>query len=538
MKALTTEDPVVIGEYRLRGQLGHGGMGRVYLGTSPAGRAVAVKVLHPELARDGAFLHRFEREVAAARAVSGIYTAPVVATGLADRPPWLATAYVAGPSLDQLVREHGPLPEAALWPLFAGLVEALSAIHGSGIVHRDLKPSNVLIAIDGPRVIDFGISRASDGTALTATGMVFGSPGYMSPEQAAGKRTGPAADVFSLGSLIVFAATGDAPFGEGNAASVLYRVVHDTADLAAVPSRLRDVVAGCLAKEPDARPPLGELAASIARSTPAAGAPALAYWPPRVADFIAERQVALEKRLTEDAAERDGRAQTVNRTLAAPMLRGGPATTADRHDGAAAQTTAFRPAADTGAVPAAGTGAVPAADTGAVPAADTGAVPAADTGAAAQTTTFRPAAAGPPGTVVAAVRLMYAGAAYALFFAMCGWAIAVTHSGHPLVVWKGHVMLRSLRALLLLAAADCCVQALLWLWMARACRRGRSWARPACTALFACYSVGLLYALARHTRDGTDRLGTLLFAVTWLIGAAALVLLWQRRSGRFFGRQR
>jgi eukaryotic-like serine/threonine-protein kinase len=160
MKALAADDPRSLGEYRLRGRLGEGGMGRVYLGLSPAGRAVAIKVVRPELTSDTEFLRRFQREVASAKAVSGIYTAPVVATGLNDRPPWLATAYVPGPSLAQVVREHGPLPESALKPLLAGLVEALQAIHGCGVVHRDLKPANVLLAADGPRVIDFGISRA------------------------------------------------------------------------------------------------------------------------------------------------------------------------------------------------------------------------------------------------------------------------------------------------------------------------------------------------------------------------------------------
>ncbi len=208
MKALAADDPRVIGEYRLRAQLGAGGMGRVYLGLSPAGRAVAIKVVHPDLASDAEFLRRFGQEVAAARAVSGIYTAPVVASGLNERPPWLATAFVPGPPLDQVVGENGPLPEQALWPLLAGLVEALQAIHACGVVHRDLKPANVLLAADGPRVIDFGISRAADGTALTAAGVVFGTPGFMSPEQAEGRGAGPASDVFALGCVVAYAAAG------------------------------------------------------------------------------------------------------------------------------------------------------------------------------------------------------------------------------------------------------------------------------------------------------------------------------------------
>ena len=238
-------------------------MGRVYLGLSPAGRAVAIKVVNPDLARDSEFLRRFGQEVAAARAVSGIYTAPVVASGLEEHPPWLATAFVPGPSLDQVVSEHGPMPEPALWPLLAGLIEALQAIHACGVVHRDLKPANVLLASDGPRVIDFGISRATDGTALTAAGVVFGTPGYMSPEQAEGKEAGPASDVFALGCVIAYASTGAGPFGGGTAAAVLYRVVHGEPAMNQLPPRLRDAVTACLAKDPAVRPTLAALAAAV-----------------------------------------------------------------------------------------------------------------------------------------------------------------------------------------------------------------------------------------------------------------------------------
>ncbi|HEX8004971.1 MAG TPA: serine/threonine-protein kinase, partial [Trebonia sp.] len=211
MEPLSANDPRTAGEFQLRARLGAGGMGRVYLGFSPAGRAVAVKVVHPELARDAEFRRRFAREVATARAVSGMYTAPVVASGLDDDPPWLATAYVPGPSLAEAVAEHGPLAEAAVWRLAAGLTEALQAVHACGLVHRDLKPANVLLAADGPRVIDFGISRALDGTSVTATGMVVGTPGYMSPEQAEGVRTEAPSDVFSLGCVLAYAASGNAP---------------------------------------------------------------------------------------------------------------------------------------------------------------------------------------------------------------------------------------------------------------------------------------------------------------------------------------
>src|SRR5215831_16452818 len=265
VEPLAAGDPGLIGPFRLRGRLGAGGMGRVFLGFSPAGRPVAVKVVHPELAADPAFRARFAREVAAARAVSGAYTAPVLAAGPGDDPPWLATMFVAGP-----------------W-----LAEALAEIHGRGLVHRDLKPANVLLAIDGPRVIDFGISRALEATVMTATGLVVGTPSFMSPEQAGGGAVGAASDVFSLGCLIVFAAAGCGPFGDGPVASLLYRVVHAEPALGRVPGGLRELAAACLAKDPAARPALAQVIAAItAGSAPAppaappAGQPAAAAAPP------------------------------------------------------------------------------------------------------------------------------------------------------------------------------------------------------------------------------------------------------------------
>ena len=313
MKPLAADDPRVIGEYRLRAQLGAGGMGRVYLGLSPAGRAVAIKVVHPDLASDADFLRRFGQEVAAARAVSGIYTAPVVASGLNERPPWLATAFVPGPPLDQVVAENGPLPEQALWPLLAGLVEALQAIHACGVVHRDLKPANVLLATDGPRVIDFGIARATDGTSLTAAGVVFGTPGYMSPEQAEGRGAGPASDVFALGCVVAYAAAGMGPFGTGTAAAILYRVVHADPVLDGVPPRLRQVIAACLAKDPAARPSLRALSGMIAGGMDATGPSAVAFWPSSVARLIGAHQARLEEQTRSRPAEGFSWATTTHR---------------------------------------------------------------------------------------------------------------------------------------------------------------------------------------------------------------------------------
>jgi hypothetical protein len=283
MESLTAEDPRAAGEFRLRARLGTGGMGRVYLGMSPAGRAVAVKIVHPELARDDDFVGRFRSEVAAAQAVNGIYTAQVVATGPYDNPPWLATAYVPGPTLQQLVDEHGPLAEAALWRLGAGLAEALRAVHAAGLIHRDLKPNNVLVAEDGPRVIDFGVSRALDATSHTRPGQTFGTPSFMSPEQARGQAVGVASDVFSLGAVLCFAATGRAPFGDQNLLTVLYRVVHEEPALDGISGSLRELIAGCLAKDAVARPTLAQLTTSFAAH---AGEWDGRFWPASVSAAI------------------------------------------------------------------------------------------------------------------------------------------------------------------------------------------------------------------------------------------------------------
>jgi outer membrane protein assembly factor BamB len=288
MIPLAAEDPQAIGEFRLRARLGSGGMGRVYLGVSPAGRAVAVKVVYPHLARDPEFSSRFRREVAAAQAVNGAYASPVIAAGPDDDPPWLATAFVPGPPLQDMVVGAGPLPEPAVWRLVAGLAEALRAIHASGLVHRDLKPANVLMAQDGPRVIDFGIARTLDSTVLTAAESVLGTPSYMSPEQARGEKIGPSSDMFSLGGVLYFAATAMAPFGAGQAAVLLYRIVYTEADLEPVPAGLRALVAACLSKDPALRPTPPQLAAALPTAVPGA------FWPDGVTRYIANYQAQLD----------------------------------------------------------------------------------------------------------------------------------------------------------------------------------------------------------------------------------------------------
>lgn len=225
----------------------------VYLGRSQSGRAVAVKVVRPELSNEPGFKRRFADEVAASRRVGGFHTAPVVDADPDGEPAWLVTAFVPGPTLQAVLARVGSLPLDTLTVLAAGLAEALEAIHRAGVIHRDLKPANIIVAEDGPRVIDFGIARALDGTALTQTGLQIGTPGFLAPEQLTGGAVTPAVDMFALGVVLTQAA-GGTPFGDGPSAARHYKVVHEEPDLTAVPGELREAVGACLSKDPAARP--------------------------------------------------------------------------------------------------------------------------------------------------------------------------------------------------------------------------------------------------------------------------------------------
>ncbi|MGX8274390.1 serine/threonine-protein kinase [Streptomyces sp. PBSH9] len=256
---LKADDPAVVGGYRLAAVLGAGGMGKVYLSYTPGGRPLALKVIRPEFGEDPEFRRRFQQEVRSAQRVQGLYTAPVIDSDTEGAQPWLATAYVPGPSLAHAVARHGGLPLRSVLLLTVGVAEALGVIHGAGIVHRDLKPANVLLAADGPRVIDFGIARAADTTALTGTGVSVGTPAFMAPEQAAAGTVTPATDVFALGQIAAYAAIGVPAFGEGPSHAVLYRIVHEDPDLSRLPDELRPLVSRCLSRDPADRPALADI---------------------------------------------------------------------------------------------------------------------------------------------------------------------------------------------------------------------------------------------------------------------------------------
>ncbi|WP_406302366.1 bifunctional serine/threonine-protein kinase/ABC transporter substrate-binding protein [Streptomyces sp. NBC_00885] len=269
MEPLRTSDPARLADYRLLGRLGAGGMGVVYLARSVGGSLVALKVIQAEYAEDAGFRERFRREADTARRMTSPWVASLVDADPEAASPWLATTFVPGPSLGEAVAAHGPLPPRSLRVLGARLAQALGDLHAVGLVHRDVKPGNVLLALDGPRLIDFGVARDPEDTALTSTGIVVGTPGFLSPEQAQGGRElGPAADIFSLGCVLAYAATGRPPFGTGTLDALLFRAVHDAPDLEGVPQELAEVVGGCLEKDPSLRPTAEALSGTLAVTAP------------------------------------------------------------------------------------------------------------------------------------------------------------------------------------------------------------------------------------------------------------------------------
>ncbi|MGA5447072.1 serine/threonine-protein kinase [Streptomyces umbrinus] len=319
MMRLRREDPRVVGSFRLHRRLGAGGMGVVYLGSDRRGQRVALKVIRPDLAEDQEFRSRFAREVSAARRIRGGCTARLVAADLEADRPWFATQYVPGPSLHDKVNDEGPLCAAEVAAVGAALSEGLVAVHEAGVVHRDLKPSNILLSPKGPRIIDFGIAWATGASTLTHVGTAVGSPGFLAPEQVRGAAVTPATDVFALGATLAYAATQDSPFGHGSSEVMLYRVVHEEAQLHGVPDALAPLVRACLAKDPEERPStlqlslrLKEIAAREAQGMGDARPPA-----PRTAE--ADRPTG---RLTESYPEQ--RTQRRTQGTSSPRGNGSP----------------------------------------------------------------------------------------------------------------------------------------------------------------------------------------------------------------------
>ncbi|MCX5144050.1 bifunctional serine/threonine-protein kinase/ABC transporter substrate-binding protein [Streptomyces sp. NBC_00338] len=311
MEPLRSTDPARIAGYRILGRLGAGGMGVVVLGRSPGGSLAAIKVIRAEYADDAGFRTRFRREVSIARQVSNRWAVPVVDADTEAASPWLATEFVPGPSLSEAVGAGAPLPERSVRALGAMLAEALEAVHAAGLVHRDVKPGNVLLGLDGPRLIDFGIARALDDTVLTATDAIVGSPGFLSPEQAQGRRIGPPSDIFSLGCVLVYAATGRRPFGSGPAEAMLFRSVHDPADLTGLPAGLLPLAEACLAKDPAHRPD-----ASAIRQALAQDARGGSWLPAPVTHLIAERSARMLGLPDIEATRLDARTEDAPHTTA------------------------------------------------------------------------------------------------------------------------------------------------------------------------------------------------------------------------------
>ncbi|MFD3590209.1 bifunctional serine/threonine-protein kinase/ABC transporter substrate-binding protein [Streptomyces sp. NPDC058683] len=315
-------DPSSVGGFRLLRRLGAGGMGVVYLGRSETGALAALKVIRAEGATDDDFRTRFAREAELAGRVDSPWVVPVLGADATAHDPWLATAFVAGPALAEAVRDHGPLPSAAVRVLGSLLGEALAAVHAAGLVHRDVKPGNVLLAVNGPRLIDFGIARAADDTALTASGMVVGTPGFLAPEQARGEEAGPASDVFALGCVLAYAATGRPPFGTGTPDALLYRTVHDEPDLGGVGDGLRETLAACLAKDPGDRPGPEEVGARLAADAPESPS---AWLPDPVARMVAARSAESLALPDIEPTVVDGAGQPVGTTSRRRLLLAGGA---------------------------------------------------------------------------------------------------------------------------------------------------------------------------------------------------------------------
>jgi serine/threonine kinase PknH len=532
MEPLTRDDPAEIGGYRLRARLGAGGMGRVYLASTPGGRPVALKVVRPELGDDADFRARFRQEIEAAQRVRGLYTAELLNADPAATPPWLVTAYVPGPSLQQAVADHGPMPQETVILLMAGVAEALQAIHSAGVVHRDLKPSNVLLAPDGPRVIDFGIARAAEATNLTQSGMAVGSPQFMAPEQIRGLAITPAIDVFALGAVAAFALLGRPPFGEGQVAALMYRVLNEPARLTGCSGALRTLIERCLAKEPADRPAPAEIIESC-RSLSSGNLDGFtdSWLPPAVAAAArapaAVRAPASAGGPGSPSPQPNGSVNGTNGVTGSNGATGG-ANRATQAPGSPPRGSARPPFPG----PANGTPGRSAPPVMTPPGDATAGRPrpAGPTGPGAPYQPAGPSWRPPvPSSLTTAAKLMNAGAAVCALGAIVGLGtvpelktiIAQQHPAAP------HAVGAAIAILLLHGL----IGTALWLWLAGETRRGLRRARAWATVIFVIATVSGISIDANAPSTGLTQAVS---GVDWVIGLCAIVLLWNRPSRAYY----
>ena len=541
MEPLSGDDPAEIGGFRLRARLGAGGMGRVYLASTPGGRRVALKVVRPELGDDADFRSRFCQEIEAAQRVRGLYTAELLSADPTATPPWLVTAYVPGPSLQQAVAEHGPMPPETVILLMAGVAEALQAIHAAGVVHRDLKPSNVLLAPDGPRVIDFGIARAAEAANLTQSGVALGSPQFMAPEQIRGLAITPAIDVFALGAVAAFAVGGRAPFGEGHVAALMHRVLNEPPNLTGCSGPLRTLIEHCLAKDAPDRPSPAEIIESCRAQAAGNLGDFTDSWLPPAMAAAAARAPRMQGSLPSSAAApapANGTTQAPGGSLSGPGRSSCPAPDAGRTTPPGAGSTT-PPGGSTAAHntsrphPAGVNG--PTGPVGPVYPAG----PAYSAGSSGPTGPGGPAAPTWPGgrtpvpsSLTTAARLMYAGAGLSALGAIVG--LATVHEVQVIAAQQlaARGAVGPAVAILLIHGV---IGTALWFCLARETRRGRRRARGWATAIFCIATVSGISVDAHALSTGpTQAFG----GIEWVIGLCAVILLWNRPSRSYYAAQR
>ena len=589
MEPLSSDDPTEIGGYKLRSRLGAGGMGRVYLAATPGGRRVALKVVRPELGDDPDFRTRFRQEIAAAQRVRGLYTAELINADPEATPPWLVTAYVPGPSLQRAINDQGPMPAETVTLLMAGIAEALQAIHMAGVVHRDLKPSNVMLAPDGPRVIDFGIARAAESASVTRSGIRVGSPQFMAPEQIRSTAATPSVDIFALGSVAAFASTGRPPFGEGDPAALMYRVLNEQPNLTGCSGPVRDLIERCLAKDPAGRPDPGEIIdACRAMAHGNLGDFSESYWP--TLSTPAQAGAATEAPSSPPAGNSppspasgspapganapgsSGRSAPASAAGAAAAAVAGanagvvppewarPRPSSSRSSGPRrAPIASGAPSGPNSATPGAPAGSGSPVAPGSSRSSNTSNNPRTSTGPRTPTgqrpapgptgprgrngvpTGPRPYPAPPspgrlpiPATLNSAAKAMYVGAGLALVGLLAG--LGTLHSLRVAIeeqnpnASSGYVSSSLGTAVFTLVILGG-VGAVLWLLMARLTRRGERRARTMSTLLFA---LATLIALNLSARGEATALSGAFGALEWVVGLIAIILLWSAPSRQYF----